>query len=106
MKKDALKARMITNVMIHFDFAKVHDVMKSLDWKWYISKDVMRVSDQSYISDTARMLLKGVMRNFGDGKFHCQGYGGLMAALDADGLLSLQFILEEMSSDSRDFDNT
>lgn len=103
-QQNTIKSKMINDIMRHFDFTKVHTVMCLMEWKWYIDNE-MRVPDVVYIKDTAIHLLKAVTENFGDGKFHMECRGGLMAALEADGLLSLQFILEEMSLDSRDYDN-
>lgn len=103
-QQNTIKSKMINDIMRHFDFTKVYTVMYLMDWKWYIDNE-MRVPNVAYIRDTAIHLLKAVTENFGDGKFHMACQGGLIAALDADGTLSLQFVLEEMSLDSRDFDN-
>lgn len=90
---------MITDIMEEFDFAKVHTVMLAIDWKWTTGKDdEMVVPGMWRIMDKAKSLLEDVMKYYGDGNFHFVSSCGFTASLDNDSNLTLQFILEEMSS--------
>ena len=96
MKKE-LKDKMIADIMDGFDFAKVHDIMQSLNWEWKVGHDEMAVPAMWRIVDRAKELLEDVMKYYEDGQFHFISCGGFIASLNDEGDLSLQFILEEMT---------
>lgn len=103
MNKEKLIENMVSEVMEHFDFDKVRNVMLYLDWKWAIENGERTVPSSYRLMKQAESLLREVMQYYPDTEFHSLGTGGFMASLD-DGNLSLQFILEEMTVDSEDFD--
>ena len=104
MKREELIEKMVSEVMEKFDFDKVHNVMVYLDWRWQIDNGVRTVPSSYRLMKQAESLLWEVMQYYPDTGFHSLGTGGFMASLD-DGSLSLQFILEEMTVDDRDFIN-
>ena len=98
MSKEEIIEAMITQVMEDFDFEKVHNVMNLLDWRWSNSDGGSDVPSFYKIIKTAEKLLRGVAKYYGDEEFHCFSTGGFMASLD-NGILALQFILTEITSD-------
>ena len=98
MSKEEIIETMITQVMESFDFEKVHDVMNLLDWRWSNGDGGLAVPSLYKIIKTADNLLRNVAKYYGDKEFHCFSTGGFTASLD-NGILSLQFILTETTSD-------
>jgi hypothetical protein len=39
------KHDMINEVLAHFDFEKVHTVMRTLNWKWFDTADIPTIND-------------------------------------------------------------
>ena len=104
MSKEELIEEMVTAVMEDFDFDRVHNVMVFLDWRWSIANGERTVPSSYRLMKTADRLLRETAAHYGDKEFHAQGTSGLMASLD-NGVLALQFILTETTSDHRDFIN-
>ena len=102
MKRDELIEAMVTAVMEEFDFDKVHDVMVFLDWRWSIENGERTVPSSCRLMKMADRLLRDCAKYYGDGQFHASGSGGFMASLD-NGVLGLQFILSETTTDHHDY---
>ena len=94
---------MIAQVMENFDFDYVHNVMVSLDWKWYINEEVVPSTYQ--IIKRAEELLIDTASHYGEGGFYSRGSGGLVASLNEE-TLSLQFVLTKAVSYAAEFSET
>jgi hypothetical protein len=97
MKKE-LKDKMIADIMDGFDFAKVHDIMQSLDWEWAIGHGESEVPSMWRIMEQAKHLLEEVAGRE-DGKCSYISTGGFMAMKHEDGSLTLHFVLESFDAD-------
>jgi hypothetical protein len=104
-KKDVTEEQflvLLENVMDHFDFEKVHDVMVQIDWCWInAGNGELKVPTVLQLKQSARRYLR---RAF-DGCCTV-GSGGLEAAYhppidteDPAGFLTLRFILEEWDTE-------
>ena len=102
MRREELIENMVTAVMEDFNFDRVHNVMVSLGWKWSIENSERTVPSLYRLMKTADRLLRDCAKYYGDKEFHSVGNGGFVASLD-NGVLALQFILTETTSDHRDF---
>lgn len=102
MNKEELIDNMVTAVMEDFDFARVHRVMVSLDWKWDIGYGEMAVPSSYRLTKVAEGLLRDAAQHYGDKEYYSCGSGGFMAHIDGE-TLTLQFILSEMTSYASDF---
>ena len=69
----------IDEIMDNFDFRRVHEMMKAVNWTW--GDDV---PEEPELREEARRLLKETIRK----DLYCCGTGGFMA-MNRDGLLSL-----------------
>ncbi len=82
-------------IMDNFDFEKVQAAMSAVNWKWTNKNGKgYRLPSVSRLKETARMLLEGVE----GGKTVCYSTGGFTAHKDEDGVLYLEFILEEYNT--------
>ena len=97
MEKE-LKDKMIADIMDGFDFAKVRDIMQSLDWKWAIEHGEMAVPSMWRIMEQAKHLLEDVAKG-DEGTYKIMSTGGFMAIRYDDGTLSLHFVLESCDAD-------
>jgi hypothetical protein len=81
----------VEEVLLNFDFDRVHRVMESLSWAW---ANLDRVPTRAELSTEGRRLLAEL-----GGRPGVLGSGGLRASYKEDGTLSLKFILCESWSD-------
>lgn len=58
--------RTIEEVMSEFDFEQTHKMMEAMNWTWYDTHGVPKVSD---LKRLARQLLEGVVRNYVNGNY-------------------------------------
>lgn len=67
--------RKAAEVMLHFDFEKVHKFMQEQGWRWHLSDDTLGVPSREEIEQHARSLLtqavwhKDSVVNLGSGGF-------------------------------------
>jgi len=97
MKKE-LKDKMIADIMDEFDFEKVHDIMKYLNWEWAIGNGESAVPSMWRIMEQAKHLLEEVAGRE-DGKCSYISTGGFMAMKHEDCSLTLHFVLESFDAD-------
>ena len=102
MSKEELIDKMVTVIMEDFDFDRVRRVMVNLDWKWDIGNGEMTVPSHYRLTKMAEGLLRDAAQHYGDKEFYSCGSGGFMAHLDGE-TLTLQFVLQEMTSYPSDF---
>lgn len=102
MSREELIEAMVTSVMEEFDFDKVHDVMVFLDWRWSIENGESTVPSSYRLMKMADRLLRDCAKYYGDEQFCTSSSGGFMASLD-NGVLGLQFILSETTTDHHDY---
>lgn len=91
LQKKTRFERQVEEVLVSFDFDRVHHVMESLEWTW---ANLDRVPTQAELVAEARRLLEEL-----GGRPGVHGSGGLRASYKEDGTLSLKFILCESWSD-------
>lgn len=84
----------IAHIMEEFDFEKVYQVMKLVDWHWREEG----VPSPKRLRDEAYRLLSDLEA----GKSYSLATGGFRASRDEDGMLSLEFVLEEKNSEFTD----
>lgn len=102
MSREELIESMVTSVMEDFDFDRVHNVMVSLNWRWFIEGVDNSVPSIYRLMKVAERLLRDCVQYYGEQEFHSICTGGLRASLERF-TLSLQFILAETSVDHSDF---
>lgn len=56
--RDAIVKQQIDDVMDTFDFKRVHDVMKLLNWKWVSAESGLGVPSEYELRKKARMLME------------------------------------------------
>lgn len=90
-----MQGNKVKEVLEEFDFTKVHEAMKALDWE-YRDKGI---PDTETLRETARHLLQEAikLRNKGDVKAQVST-GGFTAKCSKKGHLTLRFVLEEYST--------
>jgi hypothetical protein len=84
----------------HFDFKKVHKVMKFLNWEYYGSKGVPSIST---LEETARKLLRDVAKNkhghwIESGGFRAFKHNYKEGNLKSETIYGLQFIVASYDS--------
>ena len=103
MTKEETIDKMVEEVMEDFDFEKVHDVMKQLDWRWGTPDGILEVPSIYQLMKTSERLLRDVADKYFETEgSHFISTGGFEAALyvDADSkYLKLSFVLEESESE-------
>lgn len=95
----------IQNIMEDFDFQKVHNVMKQLDWRWASTKHgVPTIDEMKY--EAKRLLIDACVERT------CVATGGFRAVYeecsqgDPDPYVGLEFILEECEGFADEDKNT
>ena len=96
----------IESIMNHFDFEKVHNIMKFLDWKWAFSKNGTP-SVEELKKEAHRLLVDACEEKT------TISTGGFKAIYEADGswdvdddfYLGLEFIVEDCEGFTKDEDN-
>ena len=85
----------IQDILEDFNFQKVHDVMKQLDWKWAMTKYGVPTIDELK-SEAKRLLIDACVEHT------CVATGGFRAVYEAgetpddpDTYIALEFIIEE-----------
>lgn len=85
----------VQDIMEDFNFQKVHDVMKQLDWKWAMTKYGVPTLDELK-SEAKRLLIDACVEHT------CVATGGFRAVYEAgespddpDPFIGLEFIIEE-----------
>lgn len=97
--------KMINGVMDSFNFDKVHDAMLAFDWKWYLGPEETGVPGVWRLTETAKRLLFDILMKYRyDGMCHTTSSGGFTASIDDNGVLSLQFVLEEKAAYPEDYE--
>ncbi len=81
----------IEYIMAHFDFARVVDVMKTLNWTWYYTDPATPTIDQC--RELARQML--VSTTLENSYNHS---GGFQAVIDQWGQLQLNFVIEDFGA--------
>ena len=85
-------------IIENFNFPRVRQVMKALDWRWFGIKGVPSIENLKY---EARILLQKAAKDQ-----NCWSTGGFSASYIPDGergsYLMLQFVVETMESDCKD----
>lgn len=104
MEEKQLKEQMIADVMDDFDFVKVHKAMLATDWRFIIASGESVVPDLWRIICRAKEILYSVMKYYGNKESHSISANGFTASIDEEGNLSLQFILENMTVFSDEYD--
>lgn len=96
MKKWQKKA--IKEIMVNFDFKKVHKTMTFLDWRWGIEAKVPSLAE---IKSHAKEKLKRVCRESKDrGYFFIDSGGFLVEAISHESkILRLSFVLSEWDTE-------
>lgn len=94
---------LVIHVLNDFPFEKVHNVMKTIDWKWMNKDGSLEVPSVSRMHDCAKKLIKTVISERKDSGYLCVGTGGFFAEADEDGV-SLRFVLAESESLFSDFE--
>ena len=85
----------IEKVLKEFDFTKVHEAMKALDWQYRNEG----VPSTETLKETARELLKDAIGLRDKGSTKAQSStGGFTAKCSKKGRLTLRFVLEECST--------
>jgi len=87
-------SKQIDEIMDHFDFRKVADVMEHLGWEWFQADGRYEVPTESEIRARARELLQDVLRRLPSNVSTC----GFRARSYEDGDLTLEFVLEEWTT--------
>lgn len=85
----------IEQVMDGFDFEKVYQVMKLLDWQWENPDNLGAIPGIERLKATARRLLQEVAE---DRDFSRHSTGGFYATKHEDGELALEFLIEYSDS--------
>ena len=94
----------IKDIMEHFDFKKMHDVMNFLDWKWVKAKYGTPTIDELKI-EAKRLLIDACIERT------CIATGGFRAVYeegtpgDTDPFIGLEFIIEECEGFMNDDDD-
>jgi hypothetical protein len=83
------KKKAIENILDNFNFESVHKAMTVLNWTWYFTDGVPKISD---LRKEARRLLKDVAKRKEDKFF--TGTGGFEVSKE-DGILELKFVIAE-----------
>ena len=100
----ALERAKIDNIMDNFNFQKVHDYMKSVNWRWAMSKEGVPTIDE--LKKEARRLLVGAVKEKTN-----LSTGGFRAVYDTedewddDPYIGLEFIIEECEGFDEDEDD-
>ena len=79
---------LIDNIMDNFDFRKVHQAMKALNWKW---DRIDEIPEEHELRKAARAVLRGAIA------YGFTGTGGFNARY-LDGTLELYFVVTEWNS--------
>ena len=95
----------VQDIMEDFNFHKVHDVMKQLDWKWALSDSCRTPTIDEMKREAERLLINACTERI------CVATGGFRAVYeecgqgDPDPYISLEFIVEECEGFVKDEDN-
>lgn len=84
----------INHIMENYDFEKVHNCMKKIDWVWAIVKSADGIPNIEELKKTAKRLLTEALIKGKQNKFSRIGTGGFQATYEND-VLELSFILTE-----------
>ena len=84
----------VEQIMENFDFEKVHRVMVALEWEWYFGRGGSGIPSVKSLKERAGELLSNVGDLICEGDTITSSSGGFEAK-NADGCLSLSFIVEE-----------
>lgn len=99
MEKEKIE-KMVDEVMDGFDFVKVHNVIKFLDWKWDLG-GWMDVPSIYLLAATARSLLTTAAAHLGE-EYFCVGTGGFTASVECETELMLRFHVAEWGCSTDD----
>lgn len=86
------QSEQIEAILDQFDFYKVHQVMKALNWTWATSDTEDGIPTIPELRKTARRLLRDVASSL---EYSETGTGGFCAERDEEGCLALSFVVEE-----------
>jgi hypothetical protein len=72
-----------------FDWQKVYNVMKLLDWHWHFNDNTMGIPSISTLQKNARYLMKAAFKRPG-----CIAQAGGFSSIYSEGKIDLKFVLE------------
>ena len=72
-----MSTKIIDEILDEFDFERVHQTMKALNWTWHDTDGVPTIGD---LRRQARTLLQELLKH----NYYCTGTGGLFAYRIAD----------------------
>lgn len=84
---------------MHFDFERVHEVMKSSNWQWVTETGTLEVPSIDNIQKVSERLLNEVLDEWCKNpkqKYFAET-GGLVASISKKGHIKLSFVVTEMS---------
>ena len=101
---NALRNKTIDNfeyALGYFNFYKVKIAMTALDWTWALCAGGTPTVDQ--MEDEVRRLFVNAFEEFEkDESYHCHGCGGFSVSIFEEGLVRIEFTVEEASSEGNE----